>query len=167
MKKTINAILYTVVLGVFPILAEGTLYFEEPADFNPTIEASGCFVQYEDKILLLHRQDHKPEGNAWGAPGGKLDPYETPKDAVIRETYEETGLLIEDDKVEYLGDVYYQNENSEVLFHLFRGRIAENPEEVKISFDEHKGFTWVKPQDALQMNLMNGEDQIIEKIYLQ
>lgn len=167
MKQMIKGILFALVLGLLPALSEGTLYFEKPLDFKPTIEASGCFVQYEDKILLLHRQDHKPEGNSWGAPGGKLDPYETPKDAVIRETYEETGLLIEGDEVEYVCDVYYRNEKSDVLFHLFRGNILQNPEEVKISFEEHKGFTWVKPEDALQMNLMDGEDQIIEKVYLQ
>jgi len=40
-----------------------------------------------------------------------------------------------------------------------------NPEAVKINFKEHKGFTWVTPQDSLQMNLMDDEGACIKLTY--
>ncbi|MEI6118972.1 MAG: hypothetical protein WCP92_07315 [bacterium] len=39
------------------------LYKEKPADFNPKFEVVSCFVEYKNEILLLLRQDHKPQPN--------------------------------------------------------------------------------------------------------
>jgi len=44
-----------------------------PENFNPKFEVVSCFVEYEDEILLLRRQDHKPEPNTYGVPAGKID----------------------------------------------------------------------------------------------
>ena len=35
------------------------------------------------------------EGNLWTTPGGMIEPLETPADAAVRETWEETGLHVE------------------------------------------------------------------------
>ena len=35
------------------------------------------------------------EGGVWVAPGGSVEPNESPSDAVVRETWEEAGLLVE------------------------------------------------------------------------
>jgi len=45
----------------------------------------------EGKFLLLH---HK-KLNKWLPPGGKVDKHETPDEAAIRETYEETGVRVQ------------------------------------------------------------------------
>lgn len=42
--------------------------------------------------LLLVRHSN---GDVWVAPGGSMDPDETPADAVVREAWEETGLWVE------------------------------------------------------------------------
>jgi 8-oxo-dGTP pyrophosphatase MutT (NUDIX family) len=41
-------------------------------------------------LLCLHR-----DKNIWVAPGGLVEPGEQPADAAVRETWEETGLLVE------------------------------------------------------------------------
>jgi len=41
------------------------LYTETPEIFNPKFEAVGCFVEYEGKIILLLRQDHKRQPNTY------------------------------------------------------------------------------------------------------
>jgi 8-oxo-dGTP pyrophosphatase MutT (NUDIX family) len=41
-------------------------------------------------LLCLHR-----DKNIWVAPGGLIEPGEQPADAAVRETWEETGLVIE------------------------------------------------------------------------
>jgi 8-oxo-dGTP pyrophosphatase MutT (NUDIX family) len=42
------------------------------------------------EILLVHQRD----GDVWSTPGGAVEPDESPVDAVVRETWEETGLLV-------------------------------------------------------------------------
>jgi len=41
-------------------------------------------------ILLVRQRD----GDVWSTPGGAIEPDEDPVDAVVRETWEETGLLV-------------------------------------------------------------------------
>jgi 8-oxo-dGTP diphosphatase len=42
------------------------------------------------RLLLVRQRD----GDAWSTPGGAIEFDETPADAVVRETWEETGLLV-------------------------------------------------------------------------
>jgi len=42
------------------------------------------------EILLVHQRD----GDVWSTPGGSVEPDEDPSDAVVREMWEETGLLV-------------------------------------------------------------------------
>lgn len=59
--------------------------------------AAMCILQHQQKFLLLKRS--KPPFVGHYVPvGGKLEPHENPLAAVKRETFEETGLQIEDFK---------------------------------------------------------------------
>jgi len=45
-------------------------------------------------IVLIERK-YDPFQGEWALPGGHVDPGETPRDAVVREAYEETDLDVE------------------------------------------------------------------------
>jgi len=47
-----------------------------------------------DRVLLIHRR-RDPHRGLWVAPGGKLEPGESPHEGAVREILEETGLRIE------------------------------------------------------------------------
>lgn len=145
-----------------PFFLNATVFNQAPKDFKPKFEVVGCFLQYEDKILFLHRQDTASQGNLWGIPGGKIEKSESPKQAVIREISEETGFNIANEQIDYLDKVYIRYPDYDYVFHILKAKVSENPADVKLSFREHKGFTWVTPQDALSMNLMPDEDVIIK-----
>ena len=49
---------------------------------------SGIIFDDKGRILLVRQV----ESGVWTTPGGSVDPYETPSDAVVREVWEETGL---------------------------------------------------------------------------
>jgi 8-oxo-dGTP pyrophosphatase MutT (NUDIX family) len=49
---------------------------------------TGIIFDDQDRILLVRQA----ESQVWSAPGGSVDPHETPADAVVREVWEETGL---------------------------------------------------------------------------
>jgi 8-oxo-dGTP pyrophosphatase MutT (NUDIX family) len=152
---------------LFVLLASSlsaSVYLEKPADFNPKAEIVGCcYLHYQDKILLLHRQDFKSEGNRWGIPGGKLNKGEPLIEAIIREVFEETGYHLEREKVHHMGKLYIKVPNFDFEYHMIQYQVPiEHPSDVKINFKEHKGFTWVTPKDALKMDLITDEDICIE-----
>src|SRR6185503_15264313 len=49
---------------------------------------TGIVFDDRNRILLVLQT----ESGVWVAPGGAVDPEETPADAVVREVWEETGL---------------------------------------------------------------------------
>lgn len=54
-------------------------------------EAVCCLIEKDGKFLSVTRKD---DHTKWGLPGGKVDPGETSKQAVVREVFEETGLVL-------------------------------------------------------------------------
>lgn len=142
------------------------VYQRPTPQFKPRVEIAAVYIEYNDKILLLHRQDNKSQGNKWGIPGGKVDKEETPLQAAIREVKEETGYDISEQAIENLGRVYIEyNEKDHFIYHMFRTQLQKDPEAVKINFNEHKGFTWVTPSDGLKMDLLQDEDPCFRLIY--
>jgi len=65
------------------------IYKTEPENFISRFEIVSCYVEHDGKILILHRQNHKPQGNTWGLPAGKIDDNEDKIEAMLREIFEE------------------------------------------------------------------------------
>ena len=82
------------------------IFLQELADFQSKIEVVGCFLEYGDQILLLHRQDHCSQGNLWGIPRGKLERGRNSITSAIREINEETGFDVLKEEITYLGKVF-------------------------------------------------------------
>lgn len=142
------------------------IYMTPSSQFKPCVEVAAVYIENEGQILLLHRQNNKSQGNKWGIPGGKVEKKETPLQAAIRETKEETGIDISSQPIEILKTVYIEySEKNHFIYHTFRTKLKADPSMVKINFNEHKGFTWVKPEDALKMDLLQDEDACIIKDY--
>jgi ADP-ribose pyrophosphatase YjhB (NUDIX family) len=61
------------------------------ADLLEVPTVSVIVIDDSDRVLLVRHV----EGNDWTTPGGMIEPLETPADAAVRETWEETGLHVE------------------------------------------------------------------------
>jgi len=55
--------------------------------------ATAFITNHQGKVLLIKRTKD-PWKNLWGFPGGHVNKNETPRQAVIREVREETGLAV-------------------------------------------------------------------------
>jgi 8-oxo-dGTP diphosphatase len=54
-----------------------------------------CFIRQQDRILLLNRE-HPSWMGAWNGVGGKIEANETPRESILREVAEETGIILDD-----------------------------------------------------------------------
>jgi mutator protein MutT len=161
MKKLLT-LLFLLLMAQLPAV----IYLQPTPQFKPRIEIAAVYIEHNDQILLLHRQNNKSQGNKWGIPGGKVKKGETPLQAAIREIQEETGYDISTQTIEDLGTVFIEyNETDHFKYHMFRTKLQADPGAVKINIYEHKGFTWVTPAEGLKMDLLQDEDPCFRLVY--
>jgi len=61
----------------------------------PVVPCVGAVVHDAAGRLLLIQRGHDPHRGLWSLPGGRVEPGESPEQAVRREVREETGLEVE------------------------------------------------------------------------
>jgi 8-oxo-dGTP diphosphatase len=62
------------------------------ADGRTRIPCVGAVIRDHTGRLLMIQRGHDPGKGLWSIPGGRIEPGETPEQAVVREVREETGL---------------------------------------------------------------------------
>jgi len=139
------------------------LYHEQPEDFHPKFDVVGCFVEHDDKILLLQRATHKSEPGTWVIPGGKVDPGETREQAARRELLEETGIAL-DGGIEFVASVFVKFSTYHFTYNMFRTRVKDQPK-VTHNPDEHGHARWVTRKEALAMELILDLDACLAIAY--
>ena len=140
------------------------LYIIKPQRFNPKFEAVGCFIENNQEILLLHRQDSRPQGNTWGIPSGKINPEEKPLEAMVREIKEETSFELDPSKIRYFGKTYVSYPEFDFIYHLFH--TSMNPRlKVELNDEEHKDYLWTAPTNAFDLDLVPDLDICIRMVY--
>lgn len=141
------------------------IYSEEYLpDFKPKFEASGCFLEFEDKFLLLRRQDHKPQPDTYGLPSGKLDEWEGAIDATSREILEETSVKVGLDNLEFVTKLFARYPDYDFIYHIYKSKLNTLPV-VEINNNEHKSYLWVTPLESLNLDLIPWLDICIQKCY--
>ena len=132
-----------------------------PADFNPSVEAAGCICEFDGKILMLHRHPSRPQGQTWGIPGGKFEPNENARQAVIREIHEEVGCIMNDDvTLQEINIQYIRQPHLDYTFHVFYKSFSVCPE-VTLS-DEHLQAQWLTVAQAMELPLITGGKEILK-----
>lgn len=140
------------------------VFLECPSDFKSKFEIVSCFCEQDGKILLLHRCDHKPQGNTWGVPAGKKEETESALEAIQREVTEETGLEVSQERLRYFDKVFVRYPELDFVYYIFHYPLTVATR-VHINDAEHKAFCWAAPLEALRMNLILDEDFCIKHFY--
>lgn len=107
-------------------------------------ETTLCYVQKDNKYLMLHRIKKEEDVNEgkWIGIGGRIEDGETPEQCLVREAKEETGLTLT--SYQYRGIVHFRSEDYEDEdMHLFtadafEGELTECNEGVLKWIDYYK-----------------------------
>ena len=103
---------------------------EEQAMQGKMLAATVLIIADDGKVLAVSRRD---DPTAFGLPGGKVDPGETPAEAAARELEEETGLTATN-----LKPVFVREEGDGYTTTTFVGHVTGN-----IRTDEEGVVRWV------------------------
>jgi len=141
------------------------IYNKQPENFLSDIEVVACLVEYNNKFVLLHRQDNKTHGDKWGQPAGKVDHSDEDKSsAMVRELKEETGINTKKEDLIFYKTFFVSHPDRSFLYHYFVLHLKEKPE-IILSQKEHKDFSWVTLDEALSMSLILDEDYCLKDYY--
>ena len=119
---------------------------------NTSLRGAGSMITSNGKLLLLRRSSSVERPGLWNLPGGHIEEGETAKEACLRETYEETGIL---PFVEAIPGV--------VILEAF----AVFPWEVSAEMDpdlneEHDAYGWFTPEEVGALDTIQGMDSVVE-----
>lgn len=93
-------------LCLFLSLANGTI-----REVSTMQRVTNCILIKDNKVLLLQ----KPRRGWWVAPGGKMEPGESVKEAVKREYLEETGIIIKNPEISGIFTIIIKDLDNEIL----------------------------------------------------
>ena len=119
-----------------------------------------CYIEKENCYLMLHRvkKEQDINKNKWIGVGGHFEEGESPEDCLLREVFEETGLILT--SYRFRGIVTFCSENYPTEYMClytadgFTGEVKDCDEGV---------LEWVKKDELLNLNLWEG-DKIFLKL---
>ena len=131
------------------------------------IHAVGIVFENEaSEILALKRHAKSLEGNSWGLVGGNIDDGEDKLQAALREAKEEVGHSIPADSLEFIKTYFWEFDYAQVIFEVFRYKIARHEVDIELDKAENTEFMWEKPDVLRARNdMMHGLYPILEDLY--
>ncbi|MDO8560965.1 MAG: NUDIX domain-containing protein [bacterium] len=113
-------------------------------------------------LLLYHGKGY------WNFPKGKLEKGEQSYQAFLREVEEETGIARRDMKVIpgfRLADKFFFTREKRPIFKIVIFYLVETRKlDIKVS-DEHEGYGWFLPGDAVRISKFRNSKEMIRKAY--
>lgn len=113
-----------------------------------------CYLVWRNKVLMLYRNKKKQDINAgkWIGIGGHIEKAETPREAIKREVYEETGLMLIDFSERGVLEFFYDGRLTEKSYvfisRSFSGNLTECNE---------GELSWIKIDEVPKLRLWEGD----------
>jgi len=120
-------------------------------------------VLHEDHVLLTIR-GKAPNESMWGLPGGVVEVGETLVEAVKREVFEETGVIVEPVELITVFDSIHRDDQGRIRFHyvLFE-YLCEYISGDVCAGDDAPDAQWVRVDDLGSVPIMPSTCRFIEK----
>ena len=121
-------------------------------------EVVAALVWQEQRFMICQRPTHKARGLLWEFVGGKVEPGESKKAALIRECREELDIMVAVGEV--FTEVTHVYPDITVHLTLFHATIAEGtPQKL-----EHNDIRWITPAEMGQYDFCPADVEILERI---
>ena len=121
-------------------------------------EVVAALIWDENRFLACQRPGHKARGLLWEFVGGKVEPGETKKQALIRECQEELAVTVAVQDVFMEVDHVYPDLT--VHLTLFNTSIAEGvPQKI-----EHNDLRWITVEEIDQYEFCPADEEILRRL---
>ena len=124
-----------------------------------TVRVVAAVIRSEDKIFATARGYGEFKGQ-WEFPGGKIEPGETPQEALVREIQEELDVKIE------VGDLIDTIEYDSPSFHLSMDCFWCIVTDGEITLKEAEDARWLSKDQLYSVDWLPADMELIEKLVL-
>lgn len=122
-----------------------------------TVKVVAAAIYEEGKVLAAQRGYGEFKGG-WEFPGGKMEPGETPEQAIVREIQEELAATIE--VKEKIGTVEYDYPAFHLTMHCFWATLKDG--EPKLL--EHERARWVDKNTIRNVGWLPADMELVEQV---
>ena len=122
-----------------------------------TINVVAAIITSEGKIYATQR-GYGEFKDGWEFPGGKVEPGETPEEAIVREIREELSAEIEVDQ--YVDTIEYDYPK----FHLSMRCYLCNVKSGHLQLLEHEAAKWLEREHLTEVDWLPADRTIIDKL---
>lgn len=91
------------------------------ARFPKRVSSATLILENEHGEAIIEKANYKPY---WSFPGGLIEPGETPKQAAVRETREELGIVIDPELLEFVAVINRSSKTAETYQFVFRAVVS-------------------------------------------
>ena len=121
------------------------------------VEVVAAVIRDKDKIFATQR-GYGEFKDGWEFPGGKMEPGETPQQALVREIKEELDTEIE--VQELIDTVEYDYPTFHLTMHCFWARIKEG----NLILKEHEAAKWLTKDTLNTVNWLPADEGLIKQL---
>ena len=124
------------------------------------VEVVGAIIKDGDRYLVGQRAANKAQGGLWEFMGGKIEPGETPEQALMRECREELALEIENEHI--IDSVVHEYPEKTIRLTLIScsPRSGSIPEAL-----EHQQIRWVTVEEMTNMPFCPADRDLLPVLF--
>ena len=117
----------------------------------PEATVGALVVNDKDEVLLVRSEKW---GDKYTVPGGHIELGERAEDAIVREVKEETGLDSTAEELLIVQQAIFPKDYHKHEHYIFMDYVCKaRSSQVTLDGLELQSYLWVKPEEALKMNL--------------
>ena len=121
-------------------------------------EVAAALIWQGERFMICRRPAHKARGLLWEFPGGKLEPGETPEEALVRECREELDVTVEVGGL--FTEVVHEYPDLTIRLRLYHCRIAEGePKRL-----EHEDIRFITVSELGEYEFCPADEAILERL---
>ena len=122
------------------------------------VEVAAALIWDGNRFMICQRPAHKARGLLWEFVGGKTEPGETAREALVRECREELGVEVE--PLDVFAELEHDYPDLTIRLILFNTVIRSGtPQRL-----EHNDIRWISPEEIDDYEFCPADEEILKLI---